>query len=41
MLDTGEGSVTSHTIEHLTGHAPMSLSEFLAVEPLSFAHLVG
>ena len=41
MLDTGEGSVTSHTIEHLTGQAPMSLSEFLAVEPLSFAHLVG
>ena len=22
MLDTGEGSVTSHTIEHLTGQAP-------------------
>ncbi len=41
MLDTGEGSVTSHTIEYLTGQAPMSLSEFLAVEPLSFAHLVG
>ena len=41
MLDTGEGSVTSHTIEHLTGQVPMSLSEFLAVEPLSFAHLVG
>ena len=40
MLDTGEGSVTSHTIEHLTGQAPMSLSEFLAAEPQSFAHLL-
>jgi len=41
MLDTGEGSVTSHTIEHLTGHRPMTLSEFLAAEPSSFAHLTG
>jgi NAD(P)H dehydrogenase (quinone) len=41
MLDTGEGSVTSHTIEHLTGRAPMTFSEFLAAEPESFAHLVG
>ncbi|MEP7036624.1 MAG: SDR family oxidoreductase [Actinomycetota bacterium] len=40
MLDTGEGSVTSHTIEHLTGQRPMTLSEFLAAEPQSFAHLV-
>jgi len=40
MLDTGEGSVTSHTIEHLTGRRPMTLSEFLAAEPASFAHLV-
>ena len=39
MLDTGEGSVTSHTIEHLTGRRPMTLSEFLAAEPSSFAHL--
>jgi len=39
MLDTGEGSVTSHTIEHLTGQRPMTLSEFLAAEPSSFAHL--
>ncbi len=37
MLDTGEGSVTSHTIEHLTGRRPMTLSEFLAAEPSSFA----
>jgi uncharacterized protein YbjT (DUF2867 family) len=41
MLDTGEGSVTSHTIEHLTGRRPMTLSEFLADEPSSFAHLAG
>jgi uncharacterized protein YbjT (DUF2867 family) len=40
MLDTGEGSVTSHTIEHLTGQRPMTLSEFLAAEPASFAHLI-
>ena len=41
MLDTGEGSVTSHTIEQLTGQRPMSLAEFLAAEPASFAHLLG
>jgi NAD(P)H dehydrogenase (quinone) len=41
MLDTGEGSVTSHTIERLTGRAPMTLAEFLAAEPSSFAHLTG
>ncbi len=41
MLDTGEGSVTGHTIEHLTGQRPMSFSEFLAAEPASFAHLAG
>lgn len=41
MLDTGEGSVTSHTIEHLTGQRPMSFSEFLAAEPASFAHLAS
>jgi uncharacterized protein YbjT (DUF2867 family) len=41
MLDTGEGSVTSHTIEQLTGRRPMTLPEFLAAEPSSFAHLLG
>jgi len=41
MLDTGEGSVTSHTIEHLTGQRPMTLAELLAAEPSSFAHLVS
>jgi NAD(P)H dehydrogenase (quinone) len=41
MLDTGEGSVTSHTIEQLTGKRPMTLWEFLAAEPSSFAHLLG
>jgi NAD(P)H dehydrogenase (quinone) len=41
MLDTGEGSVTSHTIEALTGRRPMTLAEFLAAEPSSFTHLAG
>ncbi|HEX7536521.1 MAG TPA: SDR family oxidoreductase [Dermatophilaceae bacterium] len=41
MLDTGEGSVTSHTIEHLTGQRPMTLAELLAAEPASLAHLTG
>jgi NAD(P)H dehydrogenase (quinone) len=41
MLETGEGSVTSHTIEHLTGQRPMTLAEFLAAEPSSVAHLKG
>ena len=41
MLETGEGSVTSHTVEQLTGKRPMTLSELLAAEPSSFAHLIG
>jgi uncharacterized protein YbjT (DUF2867 family) len=41
MLDTGEASVTSHTIEHLTGQRPMTLAEFLAAEPSSIAQLSG
>jgi uncharacterized protein YbjT (DUF2867 family) len=41
MLDTGEGSVTSHTVEHLTGRRPMSFSEFLAAEPSAWGHLAG
>jgi uncharacterized protein YbjT (DUF2867 family) len=41
MLDSGEASVTSHTIEHLAGQRPMTLSEFLAAEPASLAHLMG
>jgi uncharacterized protein YbjT (DUF2867 family) len=40
-LDTGEGSVTSHTIEHLTGLRPMTLSQFLAAEPSAFARLTN
>jgi uncharacterized protein YbjT (DUF2867 family) len=40
-LDTGECSVTSHTIEHLTGRRPMTLSQFLAAEPSAFAHLTN
>lgn len=38
-LQTGEGSVTSHTIEHLTGTPPLTLAEFLAAEPSSWSHL--
>ena len=38
-LHTGEGSVTSHTIEHLTGTRPLDLAGFLAAEPSSWAHL--
>jgi uncharacterized protein YbjT (DUF2867 family) len=41
MLDTGEGSVTSHTVEHLTGRRPLTLSEFLVAEPSSLAQLIG
>jgi uncharacterized protein YbjT (DUF2867 family) len=41
MLETGEGSVTSHTIEHLTGRRPMTLAELLAAEPASLAQLTG
>lgn len=41
MLDTGEASVTSHTIEHLTGQRPMTLAEFLAAEPSATAHLTA
>jgi NAD(P)H dehydrogenase (quinone) len=36
---TGETSVTSHTVEHVTGVAPMSLGEFLRAEPESWAPL--
>jgi uncharacterized protein YbjT (DUF2867 family) len=40
MLDTGEASVTSHTVEQLTGRVPMTLAQFLAAEPSAFAHLM-
>jgi NAD(P)H dehydrogenase (quinone) len=36
---TGETSVTSHTIEHVTGTRPWTLEEFLRAEPGSWAHL--
>jgi uncharacterized protein YbjT (DUF2867 family) len=39
-LATGEGSVTSHTIEHVTGIRPLSFEEFLDAEPVAWAHLV-
>ncbi|RRS01553.1 SDR family oxidoreductase [Glycomyces terrestris] len=37
---TGETSVTSHTIEHVTGRRPWTLEEFLRHEPDSWRHLV-
>ncbi len=39
-IATGEISVTSHTIEHLTGHRPWTFAELLRNEPDSWAHLV-
>jgi NAD(P)H dehydrogenase (quinone) len=39
-IATGETSVTSHTVEHLTGRRPWTFAEFLRNEPESWAHLV-
>ena len=39
-LATGEGAVTSHTIEHVTGVPPLSFGAFLDAEPNAWAHLV-
>ncbi len=36
---TGETSVTSHTVEHVTGVRPWTFAEFLHNEPESWAHL--
>ncbi|GAA1672995.1 SDR family oxidoreductase [Glycomyces endophyticus] len=36
---TGETSVTSHTVEHVTGERPWTLEEFLRNEPESWRHL--
>lgn len=40
-IATGETSVTSHTIEHVTGIRPWSFAEFLSAEPGSWRHLVA
>jgi NAD(P)H dehydrogenase (quinone) len=40
-IATGELSVTSHTVEHVTGRRPWTLEEFLRQEPDSWAHLRG
>ncbi|THV29518.1 SDR family oxidoreductase [Glycomyces paridis] len=37
---TGETSVTSHTVEFVTGRRPWTLEEFLRAEPASWRHLV-
>lgn len=38
---TGETAVTSHTIEHVTGRAPMTLRELLESDPGCWAHLTA
>jgi NAD(P)H dehydrogenase (quinone) len=38
-IATGELSVTSHTVEHVTGRRPWTLEEFLRQEPDGWAHL--
>ena len=40
-MATGEASVTSHTIEHVTGRRPWTFAQFLRAEPGSYAHLVA
>ncbi|MDN3241463.1 SDR family oxidoreductase [Glycomyces tritici] len=40
-LATGETSVTSHSIEHVTGRRPWGLEEFLRSEPESWRHLAA
>lgn len=37
---TGETSVTSHTIEHVTGRPPWTFEEFLHHEPEAWRHLI-
>ncbi|HVV13007.1 SDR family oxidoreductase [Amycolatopsis sp.] len=38
-IATGEMSVTSHTIEHVTGRRPWTFAEFLDAEPAAWRHL--
>ena len=37
---TGETSVTSHTVEHVTGRPPWTFEEFLHHEPEAWRHLI-
>jgi NAD(P)H dehydrogenase (quinone) len=39
-IATGEVSVTSHTVEHVTGRRPWTFEEFLNAEPDAWLHLV-
>ncbi len=41
VIAAGELDVVTDTIERLTGHAPMTLAEFLQAHPESWAHLAG
>jgi uncharacterized protein YbjT (DUF2867 family) len=40
-IATGETSVTSHSIEHITGRRPWTFAEFLREQSDSWAHLVA
>lgn len=40
-IATGETSVTSHTVEHVTGERPWTLEAFLRAEPESWSHLAS
>lgn len=40
VIADGELDVVTDTIERLTGHAPMTLAEFLVAHPESWAHLI-
>ncbi|SFE00597.1 Uncharacterized conserved protein YbjT, contains NAD(P)-binding and DUF2867 domains [Actinopolyspora alba] len=40
-IASGETSVTSHTVEHVTGRRPWSFAEYLRAEPDSWRHLAA
>ncbi|GAA2475269.1 SDR family oxidoreductase [Streptomyces gobitricini] len=40
-IATGEMSTVADTVRRLTGHAPMTLREYLAAHPRSYAHLTA
>ena len=40
-LAEGELDVVTEAVEHITGHPPKTLREFLDAYPESYAHLTG
>jgi len=40
-IAAGELDVVTDAVTHLAGHPPMSLAQYLATNPDSFAHLSG